>query len=255
MGSYFPMPNNQRDASTMFYLKDPLPASHSETPILQGNTIMYMNFASSSNLYSDANSQSHSSCVNVPSDSTTSQQEVLLNFGRSQALDNQWKEERNEMMMMQQQQQQQQQQGLSLSLSTHVPSVLFQYQNENNDFSSIMGSNPLLHGEDRGRNVNFDNEDSFQNKRSRESNNDYMLSSTATNDGPTYVNGMPSVSRGVPNSKYLKAAQELLDEAVNVKRAIKDQKGKSEVKKDSKEVEGAYDPSSSSVTQIGRAHV
>ncbi|KAL8543031.1 hypothetical protein ACS0TY_003781 [Phlomoides rotata] len=255
MGSYFPMPNNERDASTMFYLKDPLPTSHSETPILQGNTIMYMNFASSSGLYSDAlaaNSQSHSSCINVPSESNTSQQEVLLNFG-----ENQWKDERNEMMMMQQQGGAScvlQGQGLSLSLSTNVPSVLhvppFQYQNENTDFSSILGSNPLMHGEeDRGRNISFNNEDSFQTKQSRDnSNNDYMLSS-APNDIPTY--GMPSIARAVPNSKYLKAAQELLDEVVNVKRAIKDQKPKNEViKKDSKEVEGAYDPSSSSPNEL-----
>lgn len=279
MGTYFPMSNNQRDAATMLYLKDPLPSSHSETPVLPGNMIMYMNFPSSSGPYSDAlvaNSQSHSSCMDVPpvtSDSNASQQEVLLSFGGSRALENQlssWKDSRNEMLMMHQTggtscvlqgAPNLQGQGLSLSLSTNVPSVLhmssIQYQNDNPDFSSILGPNALIPGEDRGRNnISFENEDSFQNKQSRD--NDYMLSSVpgsnsdAANDIPPY--GMPSIARA-PNSKYLKAAQQLLDEVVNVKRAIKDQNAKKELMKDSKEVEGelgngASDPSAAAVSSV-----
>lgn len=38
-------------------------------------------------------------------------------------------------------------------------------------------------------------------------------------DFPPY--GMSSIARNIPNSKYLKAAQELLDEVVNVRKALK----------------------------------
>ncbi|KAH6780082.1 hypothetical protein C2S52_011319 [Perilla frutescens var. hirtella] len=244
MGTYFPLSNNQRDAATMLYLKDPVSSSHSATPILPGNTIMYMNFPSSSEPFSDAiagNSHSHSSCMDVPpvtSDSNTSSQEVLLNFGGSRALENQlntWKDGRNEMLMMHQAGGSScvlqgapnlQGQGLSLSLSTHVPLHMpsIPYQNESGDFSSILGSNALMHGEDRGRNMSFENEDSFPTG---------VPGSNV--DGASESYGMPSIARTVPNSKFLKAAQELLDEVVNVKKAIKEQNAKKELRK---EVEG-----------------
>ncbi|KAI3446150.1 hypothetical protein Pfo_002815 [Paulownia fortunei] len=278
MGTYFPMSNNQRDAATMLYLRDPLPNSHSETPVLAGNMIMYMNY-SSSGPYSDAlagNSQSHSSCMDVrpvASDSSTSQQEVLLNFGGSRAVENHlstWKDGRHEMLMMHpaggtsgvlQGAPNLQGQGLSLSLSTHVPSVLqmsaIQYENGNPDFSSILGPNALIPGEDRGRSISFENEDSFQTKQSRD--NGYMLSSVpgsnsdAANDIPPY--GMPSIARAIPHSKYLKAAQQLLDQVVNVKKAIKEQNAKKELAKDSTEAEGelangASDPSAAAVSSV-----
>lgn len=257
MGTYFPMANNQRDAETMLYLRDHLPNSHSETPVLPSNMIMYMNYASASGPYSDAagNSQSHSSCMDA-SDSNTSHQEVLLNFGGSRSVDNHlstWKDGRNEMLMMHsageasgvlQSGLNLQGQGLSLSLNSHVP---IQYQSDNPDFSSIMGSSALTHSEeDRGKNMSYENEDSFQHKQSRD--NDYMLSSVpdAANDISPY--GMPSIARAVPNSKYLRAAQQLLDEVVNVKKSMKEQNAKKELVKNSKEVEeelgdGASDPS------------
>lgn len=246
MGTYFPLSNNQSDAGTMLYLKDPVSSSHSASPILPGNTIMYMNFPSSSEPYSDAiagNSHSHSSCMDVPpvtSDSNTSSQEVLLNFGGSRALENQlntWKDGRNEMLMMHQAGGSScvlqgapnlQGQGLSLSLSTHVPLHVpsIPYQNEGADFSSILGTNAMMHGEDRGRNISFENEDSFPTGGNAD----------GASDISSY--GMPSIARTVPNSKYLRAAQELLDEVVNVKKAIKEQNARKELRKDLKEVEG-----------------
>ncbi|XP_057788254.1 BEL1-like homeodomain protein 7 [Salvia miltiorrhiza] len=247
MGTYFPVSNNQRDASTMLYLKDPAPTSHSSTPILTGNTIMYMNFPPpSSEPFSDAiagNSHSHTTCMDAPpaaSNSNTSPQEVLLNFGGSRALESQlntWKDGRNEMLMMHQAQAggssfqggpSLQGQGLSLSLSTHVPLHVstMPYQNEGADFSSILGSNALMHGEDRGRNISFENEDSFG-----------AGVPGANVDGASDMSsyGMPSIARAVPNSKYLRAAQELLDEVVNVKKAIKEQSARKESRR---EVEG-----------------
>lgn len=223
---------------------------------------MYMNFPPSSEPYSDSmpgNSQSHNTaCMDIPpaaSNSNTSSQEVLLNFGGSRALDNQlntWKDGRNEMLMMHQAGGSScvlqgtpnlQGQGLSLSLSSHVP--LIPYQNESADFSSILGSNALMHGEDRGRNISFENEDSFAN-------------GVNNGDGGSDISsyGMPSIARTVPNSKYLRAAQELLDEVVNVKKAIKEQNARKESRKESREVEGELkdggsDPSSFSATPKG----
>ncbi|KAK6159503.1 hypothetical protein DH2020_006817 [Rehmannia glutinosa] len=222
MGTYFPMSNDQRDAATMLYLRDRLPTSHSETPVLQGNMIMYTNYSSSSGLYSDVNP--------VPSDSSTSQQEVLLNFGGSRTLENHlntWKNDRNDMLMMHPQSQ-----GLSLSLGTNVLQMSsIQYQNDNPDFSSVLG-----------RNMSFENDDSYPNKQTRDD-NEYMLSSNpgsnldVANDVSTPF-GVPGIGRAVPNSKYLKAAQDLLDEVVNVKKGIREQNGKKELLKDSNENEG-----------------
>ncbi|KAG8368201.1 hypothetical protein BUALT_Bualt15G0020600 [Buddleja alternifolia] len=215
----------------MLYLRDPLPpGSYSETPVLQGNMMMYMNFSSSSGSYSDALG---------PSDSNTPQQEVLLNFGGSRSVDhhhlNTWKD-RNEMVLIGENSNILQGgtnlpgQGLSLSLGTNVQSVMqIQYQNDN----SMLGHNPLISGEDRGRNnMCFENVDTYQTKQTRD--NDYML------------------GRGVPNSKYLKAAQQLLDEVVNVKKSVKEQNAKKELIKDSKEIDG--DGGVSSGTQKGSAN-
>ncbi|XP_047938419.1 BEL1-like homeodomain protein 7 [Salvia hispanica] len=250
MGTYFPMSNNQRDAASMLYSKDPAPASHSSTPILTGNTIMYMNFPPSSEPFSDAIA---SSCMDAPpvaSNSNASSQEVLLNFGGSRALESQlntWKDRRNEMLMMHQAGgssscvlqggPSMQGQGLSLSLSTHVP-LHVPYQNEGADFSSILGSNALMQGEDRGRNISFENEDnSFAAGFAGGNNGD------GASDMSSY--GMPSIARAVPNSKYLRAAQELLDEVVNVKKAIKEQNARKELRREGEGElkDGGSDPS------------
>ncbi|KAL0356676.1 UNVERIFIED_CONTAM: BEL1-like homeodomain protein 7 [Sesamum calycinum] len=266
MGMYFPMPNNQiqRDAATMLYLREPLASSHSETPVLPGNMTMYMNFPSSSGPYSDSlagNSQS----VNVQpvaSDSNTSHQELLLQFGSSRAVENQLMHRQGESSGILQGAPNLQGQGLSLSLSTNVPSVMqispTQYQNDNPVFSSILGPNTLMPAEDSGRNISFGNEDNFQTKPSSD-NSDCMVSrvpginSDVTNDISPY--GMPSIARAVPNSKYLKAAQQLLDEVVNVKKAIKEQNAKKELMKESKEVEGEFgdrasDPSAAAASSV-----
>ncbi|KAK4437735.1 BEL1-like homeodomain protein 7 [Sesamum alatum] len=241
----------------MLYLREPLPSSHSETPVLPGNMTMYMNFPSSSGPYSDA----------VASDSNTSQQELLLQFGGSRAVENQLMHQQGETSGILQRAPNLQGQGLSLSLSTNIPSVMqispTQYQNDSPVFSSILGPNTLMPAEDSGRNISFGNEDSFQTKRSGD-NGDCMVSRVpginldATNDIPPY--GMPSIARAVPNSKYLKAAQQLLDEVVNVKKAIKEQNAKKELMKESKQVEGelgdrASDPSAAAASSAAAKDV
>ncbi|EYU37829.1 hypothetical protein ABFS82_02G020200 [Erythranthe guttata] len=151
-------------------------------------------------------------------DSNTSQQEILLNYGGSQ-------NNRNEMLMMNQ--------GtglLSLSLNSNVSPI--QYQ----DFSSIISHN------NNNNNINNSNNDNNNN-------NDNNVSA---------YNGMPSVVRAVPNSKYLRAAQQLLDEVVSVKKSMKDQNAKREFPKNSKQVEEEsceeY-PSSSPTVKASRSEI
>ncbi|CAA3017735.1 Hypothetical predicted protein [Olea europaea subsp. europaea] len=111
-------------------------------------------------------------------------------------------------------------QGLSPSLSTQKPSQTnmssIQYLSSNPNISPLLGQNPYISGETRGQNGSFLENNDSQTIRSRY--NSYMLSdvpgsnSDATKgDIPAY--GVSSIASVIPNSKYLKAAQQLLDEA------------------------------------------
>ncbi|CAA0807649.1 BEL1-like homeodomain protein 7 [Striga hermonthica] len=201
------MSNNPRHntTSTMVYLRDRLPESQSDEPIFPSNTIMYTNY---------------SSMDFQPSDSSTSQQEILLNF-------NQWKDNREEILMMQPASQNSSVQGLSLSLSTNVQSVLqmpsIHYNNP--DFSSVLGHDGL---------ITSDNGDGYQVKQTRDE--DFVLPSSSPNTG-IVANEVAPFGRAVPDSKYLRAAQELLDEVVSVK-DFRERIAKKENLKDSKENEG-----------------
>ncbi|KAL6545997.1 hypothetical protein OROGR_009871 [Orobanche gracilis] len=227
MGTYFPMPNNQRDTPTMLYSRNCLPNSHSETPVFPSDTIMYTNYLSSTDIQ--------------PSDSSTSHQQILFDFGGGiQEVGNQWKDGRNDFLnssVIQGCSNLQGQGLLSLSLGTNVHSVLqmpsIQYQNnDNTNFSSVLGNNGLIAGE---------NEDySFRTKQTR-GESDYMLfsvpsNSDVANDVAPY--GTMSIARAVSSSKYLRAAQQLLDEAVNVKKDVREHNARNETLKDSKEKEG-----------------
>ncbi|KAL3614038.1 hypothetical protein CASFOL_042112 [Castilleja foliolosa] len=227
MGTYFPMSNNERDR---------LPDSHSETQtsIFPSNTMMYTNYSSSIDIQPVA-SNSSSSQQQQLLQQQEQQQGMLLNFGSLQ-------DNRSEILMIEnsgvlQNGPNSQGQGLSLSLGTNE--ISFLGHNHNQDYSSFSGHNGLMI-QQRG------NEDGcYQMKQTRDNNSDYMLSSVA-NDVTPY--GESSMDTVVPNSKYLKAAQELLDEVVNVKKDnVKGQNGKSELMKEkSKEIEGGSDSGNSS---------
>ncbi|GER50336.1 BEL1-like homeodomain 6 [Striga asiatica] len=205
MGTYFPMSNNPRhNTSTMVHLRDRLPDSQSDQPMFPSNTIMYTNY----------------SMDFQPSDSSTSQQEILLNF-------NQWKDNREEILMMQSASQNSNVQGLSLSLSTNVQSVLqmpsIHYNNP--DFSSVLSHDGM---------ITSDSGDGYHVKQTRDE--DYVLPSSSSNTG-VVANEVAPFGRAVPDSKYLRAAQELLDEVVSVK-DFRERNAKKENLKDSKENEG-----------------
>ncbi|XP_073158806.1 BEL1-like homeodomain protein 7 isoform X1 [Henckelia pumila] len=271
MAAYFPTSNSQSDPATMLYSRDTLPGSYSETPVIPGNTMMYMNFSPSSGPFSNAlagNSQRQSTCFEIQpagnSEPGSSQQEIMLNFGGSRIVEHDlssWKDGRNEMLMMQPMNGAPsvlQGQGLSLSLGTHIPSGMqispIPYQNDTSSFSPFLGPNPSISNDERGGNQSFEEDD---NSRTRQlSYNEYMLSciqGTSADAIKTDSYGMSSMTRAIPSSKYLKAAQQLLDEVVNVKKAIKEQNSKKELVNDSKEADrglgdGVSDPSQAGVS-------
>ncbi|PKU65459.1 BEL1-like homeodomain protein 6 [Dendrobium catenatum] len=91
-------------------------------------------------------------------------------------------------------------QGLSLSLGTQIPVPSFKYQ----PASSVVSGLSSYHS-NSGNGETYGNE----NSRSR------ILNANASPYG--FTNTMSTV----PNSKYIKAAQQLLDEFVNIQRALK----------------------------------
>ncbi|CBI38029.3 unnamed protein product, partial [Vitis vinifera] len=209
MATYYPSSNNQRDAAPMHYLREPLPTSYSEVPVLPTN-MMYMSYPSSSGSYSDTlagNAQQHNhNCIEIPSvaasDSTQPQHEILSSLSGSHIVEHDfsaWRDGKNEMLVMNSlggpasllhTGQHLQAQGLSLSLGTQIPSGIqipsIQYRNPNQGFTSFLSPTSSVSGEV---------------------------------DPSSY--GMSSIARTIPHSKYLKAAQQLLDEVVNVRKALK----------------------------------
>ncbi|XP_062177256.1 BEL1-like homeodomain protein 6 [Alnus glutinosa] len=233
MATFYSNSNNQRDAAPMLYLREHLPSSYAEAPVLSGNMMMYMNSGS----YSDAlagNSQQQNNCMEIPSlgasNSPPQQHEILSNLGGSRIVEHDfsaWREGRNEMLVTNpmggsasflQSGQNLQGQGLSLSLSTQIPSGIqmpsIPYRDPNRGFASFLS--PI--SDDSG-----DRNGSSRDEQMR--NAEYLPPSFPGGNqdlkGDLSPYGMSSVVRNIPNSKYLKAAQLLLDEVVNVHKALK----------------------------------
>ncbi|KAJ6692737.1 HOMEOBOX PROTEIN TRANSCRIPTION FACTORS [Salix purpurea] len=233
MATYYTSSNNQRDAAAMVYL----PGSYPEAPVLPGNIMMYMNSGS----YSDnlaGNPHHQNNCIEFQSvensGSTPQQQEILSNLGGSRIGEHDfgaWRDGRNEMLVMHSVSgassilhgaQSLQGQGLSLSLGTQIPSGMqmpsIPYRNTNPGLTSFLTPNSSISGEGGGRNG------SSRDEQSR--NIEYLTPGFSggnhdVNKGDLSLYGMNSTGRTIPNPKYLKAAQQLLDEVVNVRKAIK----------------------------------
>ncbi|KAG5239009.1 hypothetical protein OIU77_029005 [Salix suchowensis] len=233
MATYYTSSNNQRDAAAMVYL----PGSYPEAPVLPGNIMMYMNSGS----YSDnlaGNPHHQNNCIEFQSvensGSTPQQEEILSNLGGSRIGEHDfgaWRDGRNEMLVMHSVSgassilhgaQSLQGQGLSLSLGTQIPSGMqmpsIPYRNTNPGLTSFLTPNSSISGEGGGRNG------SSRDEQSR--NIEYLTPGFSggnhdVNKGDLSLYGMNSTGRTIPNPKYLKAAQQLLDEVVNVRKAIK----------------------------------
>ncbi|KAL1801815.1 hypothetical protein ACET3Z_030462 [Daucus carota] len=247
MATYFPNSSNERDSGPINYLREPLLNSYSETPVIPGNMMMYMNYPSSSGSYSDTlagNSQHQNTSIDLPSvgalHSNLSHQEFMSNLGVSRAgeLDlSVWRDGRNEMPLMQttggannnmNSRQNLQGQGLSLSLNPQLSSELqissLHGRNPDLGGSSFLSPHTALSGDDIDRHGTFRDDETYQNRQPR--NTEYILpdvlgSSSALLKADVSSFAMQNILRNVPNSKYLKAAQQLLDEVVNVHKALK----------------------------------
>ncbi|KAJ7978496.1 BEL1-like homeodomain protein 6 [Quillaja saponaria] len=231
MAAYYANTSNQRDvaAAPMLYLREPLSNSYSEAPVLSSNMMMYMNSA-----YSDAlsgNSQQQNTCFAIssigPSNSAPQEQEILTSLGGLQTGEHNftaWRDGRNEMLASQVMGGQSMQgQGLSLSLGTQIQSGIqmtsIPYRNPNPGFASFLSPNPSISGEggcksgssrdEQSRNVEYLSPPGYPGSNEDSNRVDFSLY------------GMSSVAKTIPNSKYLKAAQQLLDEVVNVRKALK----------------------------------
>ncbi|TYI99674.1 hypothetical protein E1A91_A13G033400v1 [Gossypium mustelinum] len=192
MASYYTGSDNQRDTAPMIYLRESMPGSFLEGPVLPGNTMLYMSSGSFSDAFA-GNSQQQNNCVEIPTveAATSQQQQILSNLDCSREQDfSGWRDGRNEMPAMHlmgstsgigHDGQNLQGQGLSLSLGTQIP-----YRNPSSGFPS---------------------------------------GNQESNKGELSAFGMSSMVRTIPNSKYLKAAQQLLDEVVNVQKALKQPDG------------------------------
>lgn len=242
MATYFPSPNNQRDADQTFqYFRQALPDSYSEASNAPENMMVFMNY-SSSGAYSDmlaGTSQQQHSCIDIPpvgaTCSNTSQQEILSNLGGSRMgiQDfSSWRDGRNEMLAdsVFQVAQNVQGQGLSLSLGSNIPSGI--------GISHVQSQNPNQGG---SFNMSFGDGDNSQPKEQRNAEYlppDYPGSNSEAMKGYNSPYGTSSIARTIPSSKYLKAAQYLLNEVVSLRKAIKEQNSKKELTKDSRESEG-----------------
>lgn len=113
-------------------------------------------------------------------------------------------------------------QGLSLSLGTLMPSNAsvplppFQYQYASTGLSSLM-TEAMLHKEFRSAEcISSVSSGGFHDLNKKEG---FYNPHPSINSDPC-LQGSPGFSNNVLNSRYLKAAQELLDEIVNVRKAL-----------------------------------
>ncbi|KAE8724675.1 BEL1-like homeodomain protein 7 [Hibiscus syriacus] len=194
MAAYYSGSDNHRDTEApMICLRESMPGSYVEGPVLPGNTMLYMSTGSYSGAFT-GNSQQQNNCIEIPAVETSvsapQHQGILSNIGGCPVGEHgfgAWRDGRNEMLAMQSLAGTSSiihsGQGLSLSLGTQIPSgIQIPYRNPGSGFS-------------------VGNQDS--------------------NKGVLPAYGVSSMTRAIPDSKYFKAAQQLLDEVVNVRKALK----------------------------------
>ncbi|CAD5173238.1 unnamed protein product [Musa acuminata subsp. malaccensis] len=250
MSTFCSISSDQSGTSPDLGLRDPGHASYSESPG-PGN-MMYLSFLNSGP-YRDAvagGAQTHQNHIELPVATTiispdlTTGNSVMVPSCLGNHANNAWKNGRSEMLFMQTDRgsilgtddllhaadpqtsvQTQlsiihglslslqhsnvtlQNQGLSLSLSTQMPVPSIQYPSTTSNIP-FFDSNQSTSG-----NVGSFREEHFQTRNFHD------------NASP---NGLTSLTRLIPNSKYLRAAQELLDEVVNVRKALKQKTDKSQ---------------------------
>lgn len=250
MATFYPGYTDQKDVMPNLYARDP---GHATYPDPSGN-MLYLSYPSSGP-YPETlagSSQSQQNCVELPVPTSMASQDSsvggvdLFSSRINEHTYNAWRDGRNEMLFMQtiggsvngahdlvrtsgtdepQMDLQphlgilngqsmslsdvstMQGQGLSLSLSTQIPVPSFQYRPGSMDISFVGSHQPAPGNGGASRD---------DNSRCKD------IDSVSS----TYV--LPSVGSSIPNSKYLKPAQQLLDEVVNVRQALKHKADKSQ---------------------------
>ena len=224
MATYYSSTNNERDTTPILYLRGALLGSYEETAVLPRNMMMNAN---SGTFMDSLPSQAQNGCSSITPvgavGTAQQQQEFLSNLGGSRISDhdfNTWREDRSEMLGTNSMcvstnvvrgGQNLQGQGLSLTLSTQIPSGIqmasIPYRDSDVGLASFLRPNPTSSGEDGCRNG--------------ASRDEQLRNGENLAKGELSPYSMSSIARTMPNSKYLKAAQQLLDEVVNVRKALK----------------------------------
>ncbi|XP_020269008.1 BEL1-like homeodomain protein 7 [Asparagus officinalis] len=220
MAAFYSSSTNQREDIPNAYLRDSGDNLYPEASV--GGNMMYFNFASSGP-FSEMLATGNESQPNCGALSVISQESSMSGHTY-----NSWRDGRNEMLFMQTNNGSMdggnelvrssvilngqtnfsnvQGQGLSLSLGTQIPMSLFKYPSSNSDIS-------MLSTHQSSRNGESCTDDNSRNK---------ILNGNAS------PYGLTNLTSNISNSKYLKAAQNLLDEVVNVQKALKQKARKSQ---------------------------
>ncbi|KAJ8439215.1 hypothetical protein Cgig2_003428 [Carnegiea gigantea] len=293
MATYYPSSSAQLDVLSASYDRDQKFASYSESPLLHGNMMMYLNPASSAGSFSEispGSSMNPQSGVDIPS--MTGRNEMMfipptgdpmcmptingpLNTGTGETINNSAPEElqltsRSQINIVDGEQNLQ---SLSLSLSTQMSTAVstpsFQFQYSNPGLSSVLSPHLPLSAENTVRSMacKIDELSPSKDMRNSEyfsydmhgdgsntirfgapSNPQYSISPKTLGCNP-YQYEQAGIASTLLKSKYLKAAQQLLDEVVNVQDALKKpESGKGQnsnkVDEDSRESKGGSQPPS-----------
>ncbi|KAL9229166.1 hypothetical protein vseg_004662 [Gypsophila vaccaria] len=291
MGTYYPSSSAQIDVLSAPYSQEQKFASYPESNLLHGNMMMYMNPTTSNGNFSEISSMNPNNEMMFipPTSDPMSMQQIScpLNSGTVKNVDKFIPEElqlgsRNHLGMMEGEQTFQ---GLSLSLSTQMSTAIstpFQYQYSNPGMSSVLSPRLPLPGENSVRQMSFKIDETSPTKVGRNSdyvpydihedgsntirfgmqnNNPQFLMNQKGMNFNQYHSEQAGVASALLKSKYLKAAQQLLDEVVNVRDAIKrHESGKDQMSSKNDEGSkgtrgGSQPPSEANESDVGSSSV
>ncbi|KAJ6839988.1 BEL1-like homeodomain protein 7 [Iris pallida] len=225
MATFYPSSTDQREVVSDLYIRE---SGNTYPESSVGGNMMYLNF-SSSGPYSEMLAGSNQSQPNWSELPVVSQESSMGGHPY-----NAWRDGRNEMLFMQTNggsmdgeddlvsnsvilhgqtlplQQSNlsnvQGQGLSLSLGTQLPVPSFKYQPSSSDISMLSSHQSSTNGDSCRDDISGNN----------------LLHANAS------AFGLLSPTVNISNSKYLRVAQQLLDEVVNVQKALKNKSNKSQ---------------------------
>lgn len=254
MATYYPSSSAQLDVLSAPYVRDQKFAPYSESPLLHGNMMMYLTSSSPGSFseISPGSSMNPQNGVEIPSMNGRNEMMFIPPTGDSMCMQpmsgplNSRDFQLTSRSQMNVMDGEQNLQGLSLSLSTQMPTAVstspFQYQYSNPGLSSVLSPHLPLSAENNVRpmackvdeaspNKDIRNSDYFPYEMQGEGHNNtirfgalnnphYSINPKAVNCNQ-YQYEQAGMATTLLKSKYLKVAQQLLDEVVNVRDALK----------------------------------